>query len=199
MDVRVKSIVLAVVFLCLVGSASGAVSIDQSQASSTDPIAFFFQTDLAQSFQQAHNNVAGASVFLYPGYGSGGTVTIDLWDGLPDEAGVQLAGGSAAGTPGSWVNVSWTPVLVTPDTTFYLVFTSTDDGFNGMAVGGDVTDPYSRGQAYADVGFDAFPDYDYAFRTWYDDSLAVIPAPGALLLASFGVGMVGWLRRRRTR
>jgi len=195
MKYRGVGIALCLLSLSIVSSANATPVIDQDQSLDTNPMAAIYQTDLAQSFQQAGDNVAGAGIFLSAWSTSGSTATISLWDNLPNAGGTQLASGSAVGTAGNWVDVFWDPVAVVPDTTLYLVFTSADEY---IVLGGDTSNPYSRGMVFAGDGYQAYPTFDYTFRTYRDDGLAAVPAPGALLLASLGAGLVGYIRKRRT-
>jgi len=177
------------------GLATAAPVIDQSQLNGPEYMAAFYQADLAQSFQQAHDNVAGAGILLQAGIGSTDAVTIALWDALPNAGGNLLASGTGTGTQGTWFDVFWTPVAVTPGDPLYLVFTS---GQNTLGIAGSSQNPYANGIVYANAGYQAFPNFDYAFRTYYDDAFSVVPAPGAILLGTLGAGLVGWLRGRKT-
>lgn len=189
---------LAVTLLLLGGVALPARAdvVDQSQLSDTIFMAGFGQTDLAQSFQQAAANISGASVKLRAGIGTGtGDITIALYDKLPNQAGVLLASGTAVGvSAGQFATVSWSPVVDIPNTTYYLVFTSTN---STLGLGGDINNPYPRGQVFANAGFGSFPNFDYTFQTFA--STAAVPEPSVLTLMGLGlagVGVVRLLRRR---
>lgn len=146
-----------------------ADQIDQNQPNPGCYMAAFSQTCLAQSFQQTHDNISGAGIMLYSGVGTSDNVTLQVWTNLPNAGGTMLAEASATGTAGSWVDVFWAGVPVTPGTTYFLVFT----GNTSLGVYGDTANPYPFGCVYANDGYGQFASYDYTFRTYYDDALSL--------------------------
>jgi len=153
----------AICACCIAMPAVAQNSIDQNQPNAFVYMAGFAQTDLAQSFQQTNGNITGAGIFLQPNIGGTDNVTITLWTALPNAGGSILATGSAMGTQGQWVDVFWDYTVINPATTYYLVFT----GNMTLGIAGDVNNPYPYGMVFANAGFNPFPDFDYAFRTWY--------------------------------
>ncbi len=146
-----------------------SIEIDQNQPSGTTYMAHFNQTDLAQSFMQSYDNIAGAGILLQTGIGTTDNVTIQLWDALPNAGGTMLTEAAATGTAGSWVDVYWSAVPITPMTTYYLVFV----GNTTLGIAGDLNDPYPNGNVFANPGYTPFTGFDYAFRTYYDTEVPI--------------------------
>lgn len=178
---------LSVVALSATSSLAAQTQLlDIEVANNSQPVASFNQADLAQSFQPNVDRCSGASAYMMPGWGIGGALTIELWDELPNIAGANmLASGSVAATPGSWADVFWGNVSVTPGATYYLVFSNTD---LSMALAGE-NDSYPGGHTFANAGFQAFPAIDYAFRTWYENTLDLTlsgTCPGVMTITVTG-------------
>jgi len=142
-------------------AADGHCVVDQDQPSGPNLMANFSQSDLAQSFKPTSPEIDGAAILLMVGVGTSDIVVISLWDALPNAGGNMLATGATVGTQGTWAEVFWQTVAVTPGLTYYLVFT----GNTTLGIAGDETDPYPNGHVYANAGFQSYPDYDYTFRT----------------------------------
>jgi hypothetical protein len=152
----------------LVAMPATANVIDQNQPSGPTYMAAFSQTDLAQSFIQSADNISGAGILLQAGVGSSDNVTISVWTALPNAGGTMLASASATGTQGEWVDVFWGYTPITPGTTYYLVF----DGNLTLGIAGDTNNPYPHGHVFANAGYNPFPGFDYAFRTYQTSTVS---------------------------
>lgn len=149
----------------------------------------------------------------------------NTWDSYnaPGTAGTQPNGLPVMGT-GWWDSFSatitkgdyyWNLPLMDPITTdpgIETIFvleagTSFGDGFLETYSGPWTTikyvPPTIGDQYYLNLVIDTgtFPDHNGNYPSWGEFSevtVQAIPAPGAILLGSIGVGFVSWLRRRRT-
>ena len=188
----------AVLFIGLAAPALAVTVVDQNQPNvGAIPMAIFNQTDLAQSFQQSANNIAGAGIYLQNGVGSGSAdITIALWSNLPTSGGVLITSGTAnTATNNHWLDVFWTPVGVAPSTTQYLVFTSSNGSYG---IAGDTGNPYPFGHVYANSGFGSFPTFDYTFRTYSESTFAgAVPEPSTWAMMILGFAGLGFMAYRQ--
>lgn len=139
-------------------------AVDQNQPSDTTNMAFFSQSDLAQSFQQKLPSLKSAEIFLRDEVGTQDSVTLSVYDGLPNAGGSLVTRGGTVAREGEWARVRFPRTWLATDQTYYMVLES--GGSGGLAVSGDTLNPYPLGQVFANPGFNPFPDFDYTFRTF---------------------------------
>lgn len=170
--------------LPIMATAQVCSVIDQSSTDASTRNATFSQVDVAQSFIPAASQIEGASAFIHNSNSGSGSVTLELWTDLPDEVGAtKLAEGSNSfPAVNQWVNVAWSPVAVTPGTTYYLVYFGLPDG--QLAFGGSTENPYPSGIQYTNEGFNDFPGFDLAFRTCTQVIPELTPIP---MLSQWGL------------
>jgi hypothetical protein len=188
-----KCIVCGAALVGQAAFAGAAPIIDQDQSDAAQTVATFGQPDLAQSFQQTNNNIAGAGVYVAPSDEPSPTATISVWDDLPNQPGaMMLASGSGTIVPGGFFDVFWAPVPVSPGVTYFLTFEAPGALYD---IKGRLADVYPFGNAYANAGYVSFPNFDFAFRTYYEP----VPEPMAWSLLVAGLAGLSATRLARRR
>jgi len=195
----VAAAALAVGLLGMAAAPAAAQTVDQSQLDDSLNLVDFTTSKVnVQSFKQTADNIVGARFRTgVKILGRKGDITIKLFDGLPSSGGSELASGTASGVvSGQWAEVLWSKVGITPEQTYFLAVSSSEED---MMLLGSGDNPYSRGQLWVFNGAAGFPDYDFAFETLADAPVSAVPEPVSLALMLPGLGAVVLLKRRKQR
>lgn len=172
------------------GSALAFDVVDQDNSNTQPGWGFanlYNNNDLRQTFIPTQSNISGASIYLGSYWGDD-TVTLSIWSSDPYYGGSPVGGasGSQFGTHPGWVDVSWSPVSVTPGNTYYLLVQGTGSGVANYTYNND----YGNGTVYYQGTDYGQYSYDLAFKTWY-----AVPTPGSAAVLGLG-GLIASRRRR---
>lgn len=166
--------------------------IDQNQPLANTFMAAFSQNGIAQSFKTTKTNVSGGGAYLIYTGGGGYSVSVGLWDALPNQVGAQkLASASSMVSGDGWLDAFWAPAAVNPGQTYYLTLDSS--GIGGLS--GTTYSSYAEGNVYA--SYQPYYGYDYTFRTYSSDTAGAVPEPSTWGLMVVGFGAMGAALRSR--
>ena len=134
---------------------------------------------------------------LWTGLGPNGTLGLLAGSGLLEELRADIAGGAIS------VSVDIGDYDADSDRLFLEIFDSggTSLGYTDLVIAPEFVGMETLSLSAPNIAYAIFGARDaVSGSSVYSDNFTYerIPAPGAILLGSIGVSLVGWLRRRRT-
>src|SRR5690554_6539488 len=142
--------------------------LDINQNEDADCFGMVSDGGMYQSFTATELESSGAGIkFTDPSRGL--EVTLSLWDGLSTQGGTMLTSQTTHTYGDQWVDVFWDEAVNLEIGSEYFLRIEGDDDLSCIRAG---LNPYPEGQAYS--RFNAYPDYDYTFRTYYCNDISCV-------------------------